>query len=68
MKQGIGLVPKETILIAGHVLNKCKNEFDITGAPQEIAGFFIPSGSLKGGPGKIKQFEIIYVIGNILNL
>ena len=29
-----------TIRIAGHVVNKFKNEFDITGAPQEIAGFF----------------------------
>jgi len=42
------------IPFAGHVLNKCKNEFDITQAPQEIAGFFIPSNSLKGGLGKIK--------------
>jgi hypothetical protein len=36
--------PKETILIAGNVLNKCKNEFDITGAPQEIAGFLLEPG------------------------
>jgi hypothetical protein len=34
--------------------NKFKNEFDITQAPQEIAGFFIPSDSLKGEPVKIK--------------
>ena len=27
------------MLIAGHVLNKFKNDFDITQTPQEIAGF-----------------------------
>jgi len=54
LKQEIGLVPRETIPIAGHVLNKFKNEFDITLAPQEIAGFFMPANPLKGGPGKIK--------------
>ena len=41
------------IPVAGHVMleNKFKNEFNITQAPQEIAGFLLAPYSLKGELG-----------------
>jgi hypothetical protein len=36
--------PMEDYTDCGHVLSKCKNEFDITEAPQEIAGFLLEPG------------------------
>jgi hypothetical protein len=58
------------IQFAGHVMlmNKLKNEFDITQAPQEIAGFLYPHGlpnPSKGGayeePENLNNFFIYYV-------